>query len=294
MVNTGLLLTQALNGIVLGLIFVLVALGLTIIFGTLGIVNFAHGDLLLLGAYITWLTYSATGIFLLGILIGGITVGILGAVIELTTLRRIYDYDPTLQLLLTFGLAELLRGAVILVWGRSGKELSPPDWLGGSVEIAGIITYPKYRLTVILTGILLILSFYYLLNKTDTGLIIRAGTQDRQMVQALGIDISNIFMLVFALGAAVAAVAGGLIGPIRGVDPQLGIDLLIPSFVVVVVGGIGSFKGSVVAGLLIGMAVVMTGVVYSSASQLIIYILMAVILVIRPRGLFGEKGVVQS
>lgn len=292
MVNYSLILTQLINGAVLGLILVLISLGLSIIFGSLGIINFAHGDLLLVGAYIGWVVTNATGMFLAGVIAAGIIVGVLGAAIERTTLRRIYDYDPLLQLLLTFGLAELLRGAVILIWGRSGKEINTPAWGSGGVDLF-FVTYPKYRLIVILLSVLLVISLYLVLNRTDIGLIIRAGTHNRQMVQALGIDITNIFLFVFGLGAAIAGIAGALISPIRGVYPSLGIELLIPSFVVVVVGGVGSFKGSVVGGLLVGMAIVLTGVVYSSASQIIIYILMATILIVRPRGLFGERGVVE-
>lgn len=292
MVNYILILTQLINGAVLGLILVLISLGLSIIFGSLGIINFAHGDLLLVGAYIGWVVTNATGMFLAGVIAAGIIVGVLGAAIERTTLRRIYDYDPLLQLLLTFGLAELLRGAVILIWGRSGKEINTPAWGSGGVDLF-FVTYPKYRLIVIFLSILLVISLYLVLNRTDIGLIIRAGTHNRQMVQALGIDITNIFLFVFGLGAAIAGIAGALISPIRGVYPSLGIELLIPSFVVVVVGGVGSFKGSVVGGLLVGMAIVLTGVVYSSASQIIIYILMATILIARPRGLFGERGVVE-
>lgn len=291
MVNYSLILTQLINGVVLGLILVLIALGLSIIFGSMGIINFAHGDLLLVGAYVGWVVTTLTGLFIVGIIAAGAAVGLLGAAIERTTLRRIYDYDPLLQLLLTFGIAELLRGAIIIIWGRSGKEMNTPAWGSGSVNL-GILTYPKYRLIVIAISIFMVIALYLLLNRTDIGLIIRAGTHNRQMVQALGIDISNVFLFVFALGAAVAGIAGTLISPIRGVYPTLGIELLIPSFVVVVVGGAGSFKGSVVGGLIVGMAIVMTGVIYSSASQIIIYILMAIILVTRPRGLFGERGVV--
>lgn len=291
MVNYGLLLTQVLNGVVLGMILVLIALGLSIIFGSLGIINFAHGDLLLVGAYTAWIVTTTFGSFIGGILAAAVAVGVLGGIIERTTLSRIYDYDPLLQLLLTFGIAELLRGAVVMIWDRSGKEMNPPAWGSGSVDLF-LFTYPKYRLIVVFIAALLVVGLYLLLNRTDIGLVIRAGTHDRQMVQALGIDISKVFLIVFALGAAVAGVAGALIGPIRGVYPTLGIELLIPSFVVVVVGGVGSFKGSVVGGLLVGLAIVLTGVVYSSASQMIIYVLMILVLIVRPRGLFGERGVV--
>lgn len=286
-IDVSYLLTQGFNGLVLGMIYALIAIGLSIIFGTMGIINFAHGDLLLIGAYIAWLLSGITGNFFVGLIGATLFVGFVGIAIERLTLQRIYDYDPLLILLLTFGIAEVIRGTVIFIWGRSGKSFPIPQWGKGAIDFL-LFTYPRYRLFVILFGAAIIIMVYIFLNYTDLGLIVRAGADDRQMVNALGINISFLFMVVFGLGAAVAGIAGALIAPIRGVAPQLGINLLIPAFVVVVMGGVGSFRGSIVAGIIVGEIIVITGVIYTPASQVIIYIAMAAILLVRPQGLFGQ------
>lgn len=283
---------QLFNGLVLGMILVLVSLGLTIIFGLLGVINFAHGDTLLVGTYLAWTVITATGNFLLAI--GAAVVGtlVLGMILERTLLRYTYGrYDALLQLLLTFGIAEFLRGAIMLVWGKTGKNFPTPAWGDSAINLV-LFTYPLYRVFVIFAAGALIIATYLFLNWTDLGLLIRAGTQDREMVDALGIDVSRLYMLVFGIGAALAGIAGALIGPIRGASPTLGITLLIPAFVVVVVGGLGSFRGTIVAGILIGELQVMTGVFYSAASQVTPFVVMALVLLVRPRGLFGEKGVI--
>jgi branched-chain amino acid transport system permease protein len=284
------LTTQVFNGLVLGMILVLVSLGLSIIFGIMGIVNFAHGEFLLVGAYLTWALVNITGSFIIGVLAGTIGTVAVAMLIERATLRYTYDYDPSLQLLVTFGIAELLRGSVQLIWGRLSKSLSIPSWGRGQIDF-GVLTLPRYRVYVFLISVLIILLVYLFLTKTDLGLIIRAGTENREMVDALGINISIVFLIVFALGAGLAGIAGGLVAPIRGVYPTLGVDFIILAFVVVVIGGIGSFAGTIISGLLIGLLIVLTGVVYSPASEIIVFVAMAGILLIRPRGLFGREGV---
>jgi len=284
------LLTQMFNGLVLGMILVLISLGLSIIFGMMGIVNFAHGDLLLVGVYVAWTVTEMTGNIIAGFLVAPIAVAGLGLVVERFLLQRTYDHGPLLQLLLTFGLAEFLRGSVQLVWGSTGKEFQTPEWGTGMIDLVAF-NYPAYRLFVITAAAAIVLATYLFITRTDIGLIIRAGTQDREMVGTLGLEVSRVFLIVFALGAALAGIAGALIGPIRGANPTLGVDLLIPSFVVVVIGGIGSFRGSIVAGVLVGELIVLTGLVFSSASQVVIFVLMAIILWVRPRGLFGREGV---
>lgn len=285
--------TQLFNGLMLGMTLVLVSLGLTIIFGLLGVINFAHGDILLVGTYLAWTVQGATGSFALAILAALVGTFVLGIVLERTLLRYTYGkYDALLQLLLTFGIAEFLRGGVMLVWGQSGKNFPNPTWARGAVDL-GLFSYPLYRVFVIVAAGVLIVALYLLLNRTDIGLLIRAGTQDREMVDALGIDVSRIYLAVFGIGAALAGTAGALIGPVRAAYPTLGIDLLIPAFVVVVVGGLGSFRGSVIAGILIGELQVMTGMFYSQASEVVVFVFMAIILLVRPRGLFGEEGVIE-
>jgi branched-subunit amino acid ABC-type transport system permease component len=281
---------QILNGIVLGMTLVLVALGLSIIFGMMGIINFAHGGLLLVGTYTGWAVFDQTNSLLLAILVAPIVVGILGAFIERFTLRYTYDQSPLLQLLLTFGLAEIIREVTIIIWGSRTKSFPAPEWASGLVNL-GFVEYPIYRIFVIVFTSLVVVAVYLFLHRTDIGMVIRAGTYDRQMVDLLGIDISKMFLIVFTFGAAIAGIAGIIIAPVRGVYTQLGAELLIPSFVVVIVGGIGSLRGTVISGLLIGQLMVMTGVFEPRLQNIIIFLFMAVVLVISPGGLFGGEEV---
>jgi branched-subunit amino acid ABC-type transport system permease component len=263
-------------------------MGLTIIFGMMQIVNFAHGELLLVGAYVGWSVMTGTGSFVLAMLAGIVVVSVLGAAMERVLLKRIYDEPVLAQLLLTFGIAELIRGSVQLIWGVEGRYLPKPEWLDGSLSLV-LIDYPLYRIFVIAVASMCIIGTYLFLSRTDYGLIIRAGTEDRDMVNALGIDIERTYLLVFVFGAALAGLAGVLIAPIRSVYLFLGFDLLIISFVIVVVGGMGNFFGSIVAGLLIGLLVVGSGITIPQLGSAVVFIAMAVVLLIRPGGLFGSE-----
>lgn len=284
------LLLQVFNGLVLGMIFVLISLGLSITFGTMGIVNFAHGEFLLVGAYLSWAAAMLSGSLLIGVVVAFAGVAVFAMLVERVTLRPTYGEDPILQLLLTFGLAEAIREGVQIVWGRSGKTFPIPDWGLAQIDL-GVFNYPLYRLLVIVAAALVTIGVYLFLTRTDTGLLVRAGVQDREMTEILGINISWTFMFVFALGGGLAGIAGALIGPIRGVYPLLGVELLIPAFVVVIIGGMGSFRGSVLSGLLVGQVIVLTGMVASAFSNIAIYMLMAAVLLARPQGLFGTGGV---
>jgi branched-chain amino acid transport system permease protein len=284
------LLSQVFNGLVLGMIFILIALGLSIIFGMLGVINFAHGDMLLVGTYVAWVTVTRGGPFWLALVIAPAVVGVLGFIFERLALRRIYDENVLVQVLLTFGFAEFLRAGVEFIWGGGSQNFQTPAWGSGSVDLV-LFTYPSYRIFLIVFAGLLVATVYILLTRTDLGLVIRAGTQDREMVDFLGIDTTRIYLYVFVLGAVLAGIAGVLIAPVRGVNPRLGVDLLIPAFVVIVIGGIGSFRGTIVAGLLIGQLTAITSIVYSPGSDIIIFVAMAIILLLRPRGLFGQEGV---
>lgn len=281
-------LTQMLNGLVLGMIFVLIALGLSIIFGLMGVVNFAHGEFLLVGVYVALTATQMTGTLLAGLIAAPIVVALLGMAVERFTLRPIYDRDVLLQILLTFGLAEIIREVVQIIWGRTGRPFPVPEWGQGNIDFI-LFQYPFYRLFVILIASLIVVGVYIMFTRTDVGLVIRASTADREMVNALGIDVTRMYVIVFALGSAIAGIAGALIGPLRNARPLLGFELIVPAFVVVVVGGLGSLRGSILAGLLIGQIVVLTGIFNSSLSSVIIYIFMAVVLLIRPRGLFGRE-----
>lgn len=286
-------LTQLFNGLMLGMIFVLIATGLTIIFGMMGIINFAHGDLLLVGTYVAWATWGATGSMIAGLILAPIIVGLVGAIIEIFTLRPIYDRDILLQLLITFGIAEVLRGSVMFIWGPRGHNFPIPEW--GQVTInLGLFTYPGYRLFAIVLASLLLIGVYIMLTQTDIGITIRAGTMDREMVNALGIDLQRIYLIVFVIGAALAGVAGALIGPIQGATPNLGIELLVPAFVVVVIGGMGSLRGTLVSGILVGELMVIVGVLFPRAAEASIYLAMVAVLLLRPRGLFGQEGMLEE
>ncbi|MFB6123298.1 MAG: branched-chain amino acid ABC transporter permease [Haloferacaceae archaeon] len=292
-VNTDLIITQLFNGIVLGMNYVLIAVGLSLIFGMMNIINFAHGGLLLLGAYAAYTVTAVTGSFFAALVIAPLLVGVVGAAIERTALRRIYEEELFLQLLLTFGFAQLLQGLVEFVWGRTDKQIPIPDWGATSIDFV-VFTYPVFRLFVLGISTAVIVALYLFITRTDMGLIIRASIEDREMVGALGIGISKIYLAVFGIGCALAGLAGALIGPIQGVNPALGFDILVPAFVVVVVGGMGSLVGSLVSGLLIGLLIALTTLVYPAASNVVIYVFMALVLLVRPGGLFGIEGALEA
>jgi branched-chain amino acid transport system permease protein len=283
------LTVQLFNGVILGLIFVLIASGLSLIFGVLGVINFAHGDLLVLGTYTAWAVSEATGSFLLGLAAALVAVAAVGLFIERSMLRFTYTRSPILQFLLTLGIAEILREGVQIIWGRRNKIFALPEWGTGSVDLI-LFTYPVYRLFVIAVTLLILLGLYLFLNRTDTGIVIRAASNDRDMTSALGINVDRMFTVVFVLGAALAGTAGALIGPIRSVSPTLGVDLLIPSFVVVIIGGLGSLRGSIIGGLIVGQILVLSSVFFSGLGRVLVFAGMAVVLLLRPRGLFGKEG----
>lgn len=278
--------TQFLNGVTLGMIFVLVALGLSLIFGIMHVVNFAHGDLLLVGTYVSLSVFLLTDSLLLGGIAAVLAVGVLGFVLEYYILRRVDHENVLLQLLVTFGAAEIIRELVQLRWGSVGMNYPVPSWGRGNVNLL-VTGYPLYRTFVIVAGVVCVAAVYLFLTRTDYGLVIRAGSHDRELVRTLGIDITRIFTLVFVIGCLLAAVAGTLVGPLRSANPELGVELLIPAFVVVIVGGMGSFTGSIVAGLFIGLVITLTGVVFPPAQNAVIYAFMALVLLVRPHGLFG-------
>ncbi len=280
------LVTQLLNGFVLGALYVLMALGLSIIFGMIGVVNFAHGVLFALGAYLATGLGPALG-FGAALAVSPLVVALLGMALEATLLRRVYRGDPGLGLLLTFGLALIIEQAIRVVWGPAGLPFGIPRAFSGSLRL-GSLEYPAYRSFVLVVTLLVLTAIWLFLARTPYGRIIRAGSRDPEMVQMMGIDLSNIFTLVFGIGTFMAAAAGVLAAPLWGVHPAMGTSALLPSFAVVVIGGLGSFWGAVVAGLLVGEIVGLTVAVWPIASDLMVYVLMALVLLLRPRGLMGE------
>jgi branched-chain amino acid transport system permease protein len=280
------LVSQLLNGIVLGALYVLMALGLSIIFGMIGVVNFAHGVLFALGAYAAATVQPALG-FGPTLVVSPLLVAALAMVIEATLLRRVYAGDPGLGLLLTFGIALIAEQAIRLFWGPAGLPFNIPGVFSGLVHL-GPVEYSVYRTFILGFTALLIVAIWLFLTRTPYGHIIRAGSRDPEMVQMMGIDLSNIFTLVFGIGALMAATAGVLAAPLWGVHPAMGTSALLPSFAVVVIGGLGSFWGAVIVGLLVGEVVGLTVMFWPIASDLVIYLLMALVLLVRPRGLLGE------
>jgi branched-chain amino acid transport system permease protein len=286
-------LSQALlNGLVLGLIYVAIAVGLTIIFGTLRLVNFAHGAFYAIGAYAGLIVAQRLGL-VWGFLAAPVAVALFAVLLDRLVLRFFYGREPTSQLLLTFGIAVVVQETLRLVFGGTTQQFPVPPQLAGSIAL-GTIQYPAYRL-VFAAGVLLMLTLVWLfLVRTDYGLIVRAGIRDRIMVQLLGGNIERASTVVFALGAAIAGLVGAAASPIYSVDPNTGFEFLVPSFVVVVVGGLGSFWGAVLGGLFIGELQSITTVVYAPAANVIIYLCMALVLVLRPQGLLGEPEVIRQ
>jgi branched-chain amino acid transport system permease protein len=286
------LTAQVFTGLVLGMIFVLLAIGLSLIFGLMTVVNFAHGSLYMLGAYFGVLLLGLTKNFWLALALAPLMVGALGLLMERFLIRRLYGRSPDDPLLLTFGLSLIMIEVARLIWGKIGLTFDPPRALGGAVNL-GFMNFPAYRLFVIaITGLVLV-ALWLFLEGTTVGLVIRAGSRDPLMVRALGIDLSRIWLLVFGIGTALAGLAGVLAGPMRGVYAEMGVTMVIESFVVVVVGGMGSLIGAVVAGVLMGQVVGLTTFFVPKLAEIMVFIVMAVVLLVRPSGLFGEAGLLE-
>jgi branched-chain amino acid transport system permease protein len=286
------LAAQVFTGLVLGGILVLMAVGLSLIFGLMTVVNFSHGALYMLGAYVAFTILGLTKSFWLSLILAPLVVGTLGLLIQRFLIRRLYGRSPDDPLLLTFGLSLVLVEAVKVVWGKVGLTVDPPRDLAGAVNL-GFMNFPVYRLFVVAVTALVLVGLWLFLEKTNVGLIIRAGTRDALMVRALGIDLGRIWLLVFGLGIALAGLAGVLAAPMRGVYAEMGVEIIIECFVVVVVGGMGSLLGAIVAGLLIGEIVSLTTFFAPKLAEIVVFLVMAVVLLIRPSGLFGESGLAE-
>jgi len=279
---------QLFNGLILGSIYVLLSLGLTVIFGTLGVVNFAHGALYMLGAYAAYSIVTLLHInFFLAILICPVIVGVIGILLERSLISKLYKLPHFYNLLLTFGLMFFIQDAIKITYGPEGEPFNIPQILGGAVNL-GFMIYPKYRLFIILITAFLALGVWLFIEKTKLGAIIRAGTDDSEMADALGINISRTYTLVFGMGAGLSGLAGVLSAPIQNVQPLMGMDILVETFVVVIIGGMGSIGGSVLAGLIIGELVTLGIIFWPPMATTLMYVFMAFILVIRPRGFFGR------
>jgi branched-chain amino acid transport system permease protein len=275
-----------------GCILILVALGLSLVFGLMGIINFAHGIFYMLGAYAGWVTLQATGSFWLALVAAPVTVFVVGVGVERGVLRRIYGTRNAnfAGVLVTYGLAIMIPDLVRMIFGRPGKPFAVPQVLTGSLFTLGSTEVGGYRVFIVAVTAVLLPLLWLLLNKTNLGMVIRAGTSDNLMVQLLGINVSRVWTVTYGLGAALAAFAGVITAPLVAVAPEMGGLILIECFIVIVVGGMGSFVGAVAGGLLIGEVLALTGMLYDVLADVIIYLAMAVVLLVRPRGLFGQEG----
>jgi branched-chain amino acid transport system permease protein len=290
--SLSLLAAQLFTGLVLGGILVLMATGLSLIFGLMTVVNFAHGSLYMLGAYFAFSVLALTKSFWAALILAPLIVGTLGLIIERLLIRRLYGRSPDDPLLLTFGLSLVLVESVKVFWGKLDLTLDPPRAMAGAVNL-GFMNFPVYRLFVIAVTALVLVGLWLFLEKTNVGLIVRAGTRDALMVRALGIDLNRVWFLVFGLGIGLAGLAGVLAGPMRGVYAEMGVEIIIECFVVVVVGGMGSLPGAVVAGLLIGEIVSLTTFFAPKLAEIVIFLVMGAVLLVRPSGLFGEAGLAE-
>ena len=283
------ILIQLLNGLQYGLLLFLVSSGLTLVFGIMGIINLAHGSFYMVGAYLAWSLASMTGNLATAIAIAIPLTVVLGMALEKLLFRQLYTRDHLYQVLLTYGLILVFEELRSIIWGDDVHGVAVPALLNASIPLTENLSYPVYRLAI--SGVCLLLAFalYVLIQKTRLGMMIRAGASNRDMVQSLGIDIKLIYTLVFALGVALAAFAGMINAPLSSVTPGMGGHVLIICFVVVVIGGIGSVKGAMAASLMIGLAETFGQVLVPEVAGMIVYVLMAIVLVWRPEGLFGRK-----
>jgi branched-chain amino acid transport system permease protein len=281
-------LVNALNGLSWGMLLFLIAMGLTTIFGVAGVLNFAHGALFMLGAYSCMQVARWTGSFWAGLVVAPLVVAVLGGIVEAGLLRRVYGRDASHQLLLTFALLLVLEDGIRLVWGPGYHLVEPPAPLAGTVEVAGY-SFPVYRLFLVGLGPLVGLALWALFRFTRFGKIVRAAASDREMAAGIGIRVPRLFTGVFVFGTALAALGGALAAPHQSVGPAMGERIIIESFIVVVVGGLGSFPGAFVGALLLGLLEAFGTQFVPRAQMAIPYLLLTAILVVRPRGLFGQE-----
>lgn len=281
-------LSQSLVGVYKGSFYWLLASGLTLIFGVTRIVNFAHAAILVLGGYLMYSFYSYTGSFILSIIASTITTGLIGVIIEVTLMRRVYDVDPIYQLLLTFGIALVLNEAQKIIWGKFPKYVDIPDYLRGSIQIGDtLISY--YALTIILIGFITFTIIYIAINRTMWGLAVRAVWRDRVIAQILRINPHIIYTSIFFVGTALAGLGGSLMVALHPVGPGLGDHLIIYAFIVVVIAGLGNIIGTYIMSLLVGIVSSLATWLIPEADILIVYSLAALILLVKPQGLFGER-----
>jgi len=281
--------SQLVNGLAAGTLLALISSGLTIIYGTLGVLNLAHGAMFMLGGYTGYATFEATGSFALAVLAGSLFLVVFGAVLERVVIRHFYDRPPEDQILVTFGIGIVIVELVRFVFGSLSASVPPPRWAAGVTSL-GFMIYPTYRLVVLAIAAVALLVLYVILYRTRLGLIVRAGIEDAGMVGMLGINVHRVFMLVFGIGAMAAGFAGIVNAPIVSLTPNVGDSILVQTFVVVVIGGVGSFPGAVLGGLIAGEILSLTSMVNPAYSEVMLFAVMTLVLILRPQGLLGLAG----
>jgi branched-chain amino acid transport system permease protein len=281
---------QLMLGLVNGAFYAMLSLGLAVIFGLLGIVNFAHGALYMLGAFAAWIMLDQFAInYWLALVLAPLAVGILGVIIERLFLKHLYKLDPLYGLLLTFGLALVLEGVFREIYGASGQNYNVPELLSGATNL-GFMVLPNYRAWVVFASLVVCLGTWYLIERTRLGAYLRAGTENAPLVQAFGVNVPLMVMLTYGAGAALAGLAGVLAAPVIQVSPLMGSNLIIVVFAVVVIGGMGSILGSVITGLVLGIIEGLTRVFYPEASNIVVFVIMVIVLMVKPAGLFGKEA----
>ncbi|HUP97013.1 MAG TPA: branched-chain amino acid ABC transporter permease [Usitatibacter sp.] len=291
----GNLLPHALNGLSLGLLFALIALGFMLIVGVMEVINLAHGSLFALGAYVALFLIGASatpGSYAMALVLAPLAVAAFGMLLELC-MRRTYGRDPLYGLLLTFGAALVIEELIRAAWGSRERVLPVPEAINGAMLLGDLI-YAKYRFFACAIAAVLIFALWLFIEKTQVGAVIKAGAHDSEMVRALGYDLAKLRLGVFALGTALAAIAGIIMAPIWGVRPHVGVDAVVPAFLIIVLGGVGSFWGAVIAGILVGLVVGLTGAYASEWSLMSMYILFIAVVTFRSRGLFGRKSALDT
>jgi branched-chain amino acid transport system permease protein len=282
-------ISQCFNGLVLGALLALISSGLTIIYGTLGVLNLAHGAMFMLGGYAGWVAYGYTGSFVVAVAAGAIFVMVVGVVTERLIIRHFYARPHEDQLLVTFGLGIVFVELVRYFFGSLSKSVPPPAALAGITPL-GFMVYPTYRLALLGIITVALLALYFVLYRTRIGMIVRAGIEDAVMVDSLGINIQKVFMLVFGIGAMAAGFAGIVNTPVVAMAPDVGDAILVQTFVVVVIGGVGSFPGAVLGGLIAGEIISLTSIIDPAYSYVMLFVAMTLVLVLRPYGLLGTAG----
>jgi branched-chain amino acid transport system permease protein len=280
--------SQLFNGLALGALLALISSGLTIIYGTLGVLNLAHGAMFMLGGYAGYVAFQATSSFIVAVIAGSLFLVVVGGVMERVIVRHFYSRPPEDQLLVTFGLAIVIVEGVRFFFGSLSMTVPPPPLFAGITSL-GFMFYPTYRLAVVGIIAVALLTLYLVLYRTRLGMIVRAGIEDSTMVDSLGIDVYRVFMVVFGIGAMAAGFAGIVNAPVVSLTPGMGDDILVETFVVVVIGGVGSFPGAILGGLIAGEILSLTSMVNPAYSSVMLFVVMTLVLVLRPQGLLGTR-----